>query len=221
MVDIASLFPFSEEVGYLSLLIISFVGSVIVFLPSPFFVVLAAMSVDPKFDPHLLALVSAAGATGGKMIIFYGSYYGRKMLADETKRRMRPLQKLVSRYGWLAAFIAAATPIPDDLVYIPLGLSKYNPLRFLLATFAGKIVLSEGIALVARAFGLSFILPYLEHIPDPTTFYIYLGIFGAVLTVLIIYTLRIDWSKNIGKWFPWTVEDDENNNNTNSNNRTS
>ena len=132
------------------------------------------------------------------------------------RSRMRPLQKLVSRYGWLAAFIAAATPIPDDLVYIPLGLSKYNPLRFLLATFAGKIVLSEGIALAARAFGPSFIKPYLEHIPDPTIFYIYLGIFGAVLTVIIIYTLRIDWSKNIGKWFPWTVEGDENNN-TNSN----
>ena len=217
MVDITDIFPVDESLGYLGLLIVSFVGSAIVFIPAPFFVLLAAMGIDPKFDPHLLALISAAGATGGKMIIFYGSYYGRKILADETKRRMRPLQKLVSRYGWIAAFVAAATPVPDDLVYIPLGLSKYKPIRFLVATFAGKMVLSEMIVWVAKAFGISFVLPYLETIPDPTIFYVSLGIVGVVLTVIIIYTLRIDWSKNIGKWFPWTMEDNGNNDDNKNN----
>jgi membrane protein DedA with SNARE-associated domain len=218
LVDITDIFPVGEGLGYLGLLIVSFVGSAVVFIPAPFFVLLAAMSIDPKFDPHLLVLISAAGATGGKMIIFYGSYYGRKILADETKRRMRPLQKLVSRYGWIAAFVAAATPVPDDLVYIPLGLSKYKPIKFLAATFAGKIVLSEMIVWVAKAFGISFVLPFLETIPDPTIFYVSLAIFGGVLTVIIIYTLRIDWSKNIGKWFPWTMEDNGNND---GNNKTS
>ena len=36
-----------------------------------------------------------------------------------------------------AAFFAAATPIPDDLVYVPLGLAKYNPKRFFIATLTG------------------------------------------------------------------------------------
>ena len=35
---------------------------------------------------------------------------------------MLPLQRLLSKYGWGGAFVAALTPIPDDLVYIPLGL---------------------------------------------------------------------------------------------------
>ncbi|MGH9921687.1 MAG: DedA family protein, partial [Nitrososphaerales archaeon] len=107
MVDITDLFPFDESLGYLGLLALSFFGSVIIFLPVPFIILLATMSLDPTFSPHLLALVSAVGATGGKMIVFYGSYYGRRILKDETKRRMRPLQKLVSRYGWPATFIAA------------------------------------------------------------------------------------------------------------------
>lgn len=217
MVDIVDIFPLSEGLGYLSLLLISFVGSAIVFIPAPFFVILAAMSIDPKFDPYLLALISAIGATGGKMVIFYGSYYGRKILTDKTKRRMRPLQKFVSRYGWMAAFIAAATPVPDDLVYIPLGLSKYKPIKFIVATLAGKVLLSLAIVGAARAFGVSFVIPYLEHVPDPSTFYIFLVIFGAALTVVIVYTLRIDWSKNIGKWFPWTMEDGEDNNSKNGN----
>ncbi|MFQ5969839.1 MAG: DedA family protein [Nitrososphaerales archaeon] len=209
MVDVTDIFPIEESLGYLGLLIISFLGSVVVFLPLPFFVFLAALSIDPLFDPNVLALISAAGATGGKMVIFYGSYYGRRALKDETKRRMRPLQRLVSRYGWVAAFVAAATPIPDDLVYIPLGLSKYNPMLFLGATFGGKVVLSEGIAWTSRSFGFSYIEPFTEGIPDVTTLYIYSGILAAVMAGIIYYTVKIDWSKTIGKRFPWTLKDDE------------
>lgn len=209
MVDVTDIFPIGEGLGYVGLLIISFLGSVVVFLPLPYFVFLAVLSIDPLFEPNTLALVSAVGAAGGKMVIFYGSYYGRRILTDETKRRMRPLQRLVSRYGWIAAFVAAATPIPDDLVYIPLGLSKYNPMLFLAATFGGKVVLSEAIAWGSRGFGLSYVQPFLEGIPDVTTLYIYGGILAAAMVGIIYYTLKIDWSKNIGKWFPWTMKEDE------------
>ena len=207
MVDITDLFPFDESLGYLGLFALSFFGSVIIFLPVPFFILLATMSLDPEFDPHLLALVSAVGTTAGKMVVFYGSYYGRRILPDETKRRMRPLQKLVSRYGWPATFIAAATPIPDDLVYIPLGLSKYNPMLFLSATFAGKIVLTEIIAQGTKAGFSSSIQPLLENVKDISLVYISMAVFIAITAVIIYYTLKIDWAKSIGRWFPWTMED--------------
>jgi len=207
LVDITDLFPFDESLGYLGLLGLSFFGSVIIFLPVPFVILLATMSLDPEFSPHLLALVSAAGATAGKMIVFYGSYYGRRILKDETKRRMRPLQKLVSRYGWPATFIAASTPIPDDIVYIPLGLSKYNPLLFLSATFAGKIVLSEIVVWGAQA-GSPYVQPLLENVQNVSVVYISAIVLMAVLAVVIYYTLKIDWTKSIGRWFPWTMEDD-------------
>jgi hypothetical protein len=54
---------------------------------------------------------------------------------------MLPFQRLVKRYGATAAFVAAITPIPDDLVYVPLGLAKYCPRRFFVATLSGKIIL--------------------------------------------------------------------------------
>ena len=208
MVDITDLFPFDESLGYLGLFGLSFFGSMIIFLPVPFIILLATMSLDPTFDPHLLALVSAAGATAGKMVVFYGSYYGRRILTDETKRRMRPLQKLVSRYGWPAAFIAAATPIPDDLVYIPLGLSKYNPLLFLSATFAGKVVLSEMIVWLTKAGLSSYIQPLLENVKDVSLVYISAIVLTVIMAGVIYYTLKIDWAKSIGRWFPWTMEDD-------------
>jgi len=207
LVDITDLFPFDESLGYLGLFALSFFGSVVIFLPVPFFILLVTMSLDPEFDPHLLALVSAVGATAGKMVVFYGSYYGRRILTEKTKRRMKPLQRLVSRYGWPAAFIAAATPVPDDLVYIPLGLSKYNPVLFLSATFAGKIVLTEMIAQGTRAGFSSSIQPLLENVEDVSLVYISMAVFIGITAMIIYYTLKIDWAKSIGRWFPWTMED--------------
>ena len=39
----------------------------------------------------------------------------------------------------------AITPIPDDIVYIPLGLAKYSPWKFATAVFVRKLLLNEGI----------------------------------------------------------------------------
>jgi hypothetical protein len=40
-----------------------------------------------------------------------------------------------SNAGFSSWFGSAATPIPDEPVAIPLGLTKYNPAKFLLAFF--------------------------------------------------------------------------------------
>lgn len=118
---------------------------------------------------------------------------------------MRPFERLVRRYGGAAAFIAAATPIPDDLVYIPLGLAKYNPRRFFLATLTGKFVLSYMIVLIAHFVGLSILDPLLENIEDTSTIYLGMIVFGVILTVIIILLLRLDWERILGKMAPWTL----------------
>ena len=127
---------------------------------------------------------------------------------------MRPFQRLVKRYGAGAAFIAAATPIPDDLVYVPLGLAKYNPKRFFVATLTGKLVLHYVIVLIAHFLGLSLVEPFLEDIEDATPVYIGIIAFGGILTASIILLLRLDWHKILGKTAPWTLDensDEENN----------
>ena len=99
------------------------------------------MAIGDQFNIHVLAIIAAITSTLAKQIIFYASYGGRKIISDKTKKRMLPYQRLVKRYGAGAAFFAAATPIPDDLVYVPLGLAKYNPRKFFVATLTGKLVL--------------------------------------------------------------------------------
>ena len=211
-VDLWELFPFTPEVGYLGLAIVSFFGSLIPFVPIPSFVLVATMAVGEQFDIHVLVLIAALTSTAAKQIIFYVSYGGRKIISEKTKKRMKPFQKLVKRYGGSAAFVAAATPIPDDLVYIPLGLAKYNPKRFFVATLSGKIVLFYVIVLISHYTGLSLLEPVLQGIDDPLPVYIGIIALGIAMTLVVILLLRLNWEKILGKFAPWTLDDDDNNN---------
>ncbi|EIJ65986.1 SNARE associated golgi family protein [Candidatus Nitrosopumilus salaria BD31] len=207
--DFVDLFPFAPEVGYLSLSLVNFFGSLIPFVPLPGFLLLATMSVGDTFDLHILALSSAITATVAKQIIFYVSYGGRKIINEKTRKRMRPFERLVKRYGAAAAFFAAATPIPDDLVYVPLGLAKYNPKRFFIATLTGKIVLSYVIVLISHYLGLSLVEPFLENIDDATPVYIGIAIFGVMMTAAVVLLLRLDWARILGRFAPWTLDENQ------------
>jgi len=211
-VDLWELFPFTPEVGYLGLTIVSFFGSLIPFVPIPSFVLVATMAAGEQFDIHVLVVIAALTSTVAKQIIFYASYGGRKIISEKTKKRMMPFQKLVKRYGGSAAFVAAATPIPDDLVYIPLGLAKYNPKRFFVATLLGKFVLYYVIVLISHYMGLSLLEPVLQEIDDPLPVYIGIIALGIAMTVIVILLLRLNWEKILGRIAPWTLDDDDSNN---------
>ena len=211
-VDLWELFPFTPEVGYLGLTIVSFFGSLIPFVPIPSFVLLATMAAGEQFDIHVLALIGALTTTAAKQIIFSVSYGGRKIISEKTKKRMMPFQKLVKRYGATAAFVAAATPIPDDIVYITLGLAKYSPKKFFVATLSGKLVLCYAIVLISHYMGLSLLEPMLQDIEDPLPVYVGIIILGIAMTVTVILLLRLNWERILGKIAPWTLDDNDGNN---------
>ena len=207
--EFSDIFPFAPDDGYLILALVNFFGSLVPFVPLPGFLFLATMSVGNEYDLHVLALISAITATVAKQIIFFVSFGGRKIMNAKTRKRMRPFERLVRRYGAAAAFVAAATPMPDDIIFVPLGLAKYNPKRFFVATLAGKLVLSYVIVFISHYIGLSFIEPFLEDIDDATPVYIGIFIFGAMMTAVIVLLLKLDWERIMGRFAPWTL--DENN----------
>ncbi|WP_067961214.1 VTT domain-containing protein [Nitrosopumilus sp. Nsub] len=215
--ELTDIFPFAPDDGYIILALVNFIGSLVPFVPLPGFLLLATMSVGSEYDLHILALVSAISATVAKQIIFFLSFGGRKILNPKTRKRMKPFERLVKKYGAAAAFFAAATPMPDDIIFIPLGLAKYNPKRFFVATLTGKIVLSYIIVFISHYVGLSFIEPFLENVSDPTPVYVGILIFGAMMTGVVVLVLKLDWQRIMVKFAPWTLDDsldDENNKNS-------
>jgi len=209
--DIDQLFSFYDDFGYLGILLISFVGSIIVFVPIPYFPVLITAAFNDNLNPTLIALSSAIGAVIAKLIIFYASYYGRNMLSSKIKGKMIPLQRLLGRYGAIGAFIAAVSPIPDDIVYIPLGLAKYSPWKFAIATFLGKFVLNEMFVIGAIYFGKPFVNNMMSNSTNMDYLIVVTIASVAALGAIIYCALKIDWAKIIGHWFPWTLDKDPEN----------
>ena len=186
-----------DQYGYSGIFIISLLASLIVFVPVPYFVPLIIAAL--KLDPTLVALLSSVGATIAKIIIFRLSYYGGKLVNEQTRKRMRPFEILVSRYGWLASFLAAATPLPDDLIYIPLGFVRYNIYKFGISIFAGKFLLALIMAWGSRA-SASYVELFIEQVRDPTSALLVTVGLIAASTIIILAIMRLNWEKVLGRW---------------------
>lgn len=214
--DISALLPFGSEVGYLGLVLLSFFGSLAPFIPIPSFILLVTMSVGDTFNLHALAILSALAATAAKQIIFYVSYNGRRIMNEKTRERIIPFQRLVKRYGAAAVFVAAATPIPDDMVYVPLGLAKYNPRRFFISTLCGKLVLHYVIVILSHYLGLSIVETYVGDVVNVTDVFVGIIIFGIGTTLAVVLLLRMNWARVLGRVAPWTLDSDDDDTKKNS-----
>lgn len=102
-------------------------------------------------DPIGIGLLVASGSTGAKSIHYIVTYFVGKRIRKDRRERLDALAIKFRHWEFITLFIAAATPIPDEPVIVPLGLMKYNPGKFLLAFFSGKLVVTIAGAYLGRA----------------------------------------------------------------------
>ena len=104
-------------------------------------------------DPATLvsiATVIALAAALAKGVYYVVTFFVSKHLSEKNQRRLDAEALKVKPWAFLLLYLAAATPIPDEPVVIPLGLMKYNPAKFFLAYFLGKISITIAGAFLGR-----------------------------------------------------------------------
>lgn len=132
--------------GYAAVFVLGVVGSITFFLPVPVLTVVFAGATI--LNPVLLALAAAVGITLGMAGCYTMGKAGHRMAQraqpDPGSRFYRISTKVAAWYAsnlTTASFVIAATPNPVfDYVGYLAGLARVNRTRFLLATFAGKMV---------------------------------------------------------------------------------
>ncbi|MBS3053201.1 MAG: VTT domain-containing protein [Candidatus Aenigmarchaeota archaeon] len=167
MIDIVGLV---HTFGYLGVFLASLIGSATIILPVPSF-----------------ALVIAAGSELTGYGLGYGIYHVKNIFGEASllrdSKKLRFLRKFNQRKtkkekkelgGWKKTFnhwfhnrrlgfalivIFSFTPLPDDILGLFCGATKYDVKKFFLATLIGKIMLGLVLA-YAGLLGLEFLERY-------------------------------------------------------------
>ncbi len=143
--------------GYLGLFIACFIINMIPFL-SPSNMVLAGVAALalPFLNPIVIGVVVAISATLAKGIHYYAVRASRVVLSEERLKMLDKEKERVDKWGAIALFIAAASPVPDDPLIVYIGLTKYNVPKFVTSYFIGKVIVTLAGALIGHAAALQF-----------------------------------------------------------------
>lgn len=166
--------------GYLGIFLVTLAVNLLPFTsPSNMVLAGAVTFLLPKMNPFLVGLSVALAASMAKTGHYcVASYLSRK--GGSKTEKLELYGRSLGKWGALAAFVVAATPIPDDPVVIPLGLTQYSPSKFFVAYFLGKALISVGGAYLGQSAAAAFEKLF------PTNEYIAIT---AVLSVIIVAVL--------------------------------
>lgn len=185
---------FAIHFGYLGVFLISFIGALSIFFPIPYTLVIYALGASSSLNIHLLALTSGLGSAMGEVSGYLLGYYGGKVISEERKRKMDYMMKIFNRYGAVAVFLFALTPLPDDLLFIPLGIARYKFVKVFVPCFFGKLLMSYILAYSGRQ-SFKFIQTVFGEAG-------WLSVIISILLLIaiIIAVLKIDWEKVFEKY---------------------
>jgi membrane protein DedA with SNARE-associated domain len=194
----------STNYGYLGVFLISLVGALSIFVPIPVAVVIFTLGGLKSggawvFEPVLIAVAAGLGSTVGEFSAYLVGLGGRKAIGERYKRKMDVLVRVLKRWGMLVVFVFALTPLPDDLIFIPLGVMRYGVSRIFVAALSGKFVMN---LIVAYAGRYSFQAISGIFGVDSTLASALIGtvVAAVLLAVVLIIMLKVDWEKYLEKY---------------------
>ncbi len=177
------------QYGYFGIFLVCVFGASSVIIPIPYTVIIFFMG--KFFDPFLVAISAGAGSAFGEFSGYMLGYFGRAVVSSERRKKMDYILKIFNRYGAaVIIFLFALLPLPDDLLFIPLGIMRYNFLKALIPALAGKILMS-----FILAYGGRLSIGIIEAL---------LGGEGSILTIvastvllflILLAMFKIDWEK--------------------------
>ncbi len=178
-----------QHYGPLGVFIVSALGNAIPYSTIPYLILIIIYAGAVKDPYHLLVitLMGGLGAAVGKVIVYYFGRGIRILLTEEQKKNLEVFTELFKRSTFLAVFLFAALPLPDDILYIPLGAMGYSLTRYFIALLLGKIIIT-GLAVFFGS-SLSFLLAETSKLP----IYIVIPVLLVVTLLLTYIVAKINW----------------------------
>lgn len=183
------------QFGYLGVFFISLVGTMAIIVPIPYTLAIFLLG-KAGWDPIFLMIAGGTGSAIGELVGYLLGYYGRRLISQERQRRMDYLLKLFGSYTPVAIFLFALTPLPDDLLFIPLGLLRYSIFKAFIPALLGKYL-------------MIYLVAYFGKIGDKILESIFGtegSLIGSIITTVLLIAIvvalyRVDWERVLAKFF--------------------
>jgi membrane protein YqaA with SNARE-associated domain len=197
---------FAIQYGYFGIFLISLLGAMSIFVPIPSTVIIFILGSNPNFDPLLIAVAAGFGAAIGEFSGYLIGMGGRKIISDKYKKKMDFLMKVFKKFGPIAIFIFALTPLPDDLLFIPLGVMRYSLIQTFIPALLGKFLSNLIIAYSGRL-SLEIIRNIFGVESEGMSFLISIIVAIVLLIIVFIIMFKVDWEKRFAKYLGETEKD--------------
>lgn len=193
-----------QGLDYSAIFLLTFVSAILIVVPIPYFPVLMTAVLVTDLNPNLIILYGALGAVTAKSIVYMISYYGTNI--GNLKRNFNAKDypetfRILKKYGGIAIFLAGITPIPDNIIFIPFGMYKYNPIKFMLITFFSKLLLNVIVVWGTLIIGKPIIGNFAEMSLDMNTLVVTIIISVFVFSILFVFFLKIRWAVFLERFF--------------------
>lgn len=179
--------------GYLGAGLIALAGNFTILLPVPYIVGIFTLGTIPELNPIIIGVIAGLFATLGELVSYFvGQGIGTLDYIEENKERLEVVNSFLERKygGFLTVFLFALTPLPDDLLYIPLGMVRYPFRKAAIACFLGKTIFMSGLAIAGFYYNLGITLFFpSDSVSTPVSFA--LTLVGIALACYLL--VRIDW----------------------------
>ena len=110
-------------------------------------------------NPLLVAVIGATGATLGTTLYYLVGEGICKILPSKVRSYIERGQRYLKKYGVLAVFFFAVTPLPDEIIWVPIGCMKYNVHKAVIACWMGKFILMATLSFAGH-YGLKQFLSF-------------------------------------------------------------
>ncbi|MBC7114249.1 MAG: VTT domain-containing protein [Archaeoglobi archaeon] len=183
-----------SALGILGVFLISLVANSIPFVGIPYlnFLIVISPALN-SFQLLSVSILSALGAATGKVIIYFTGKTFRLALSEDKRRNLEFFARLLDKWGIFAIFFFAATPMPDDALYFPLGVGNYSLKNYFIAVLAGKIFLTSSVLMGGK---ILFRTVERLQMSFEMTFLIFMLLTFGITAII----LKIDWMKLFEKY---------------------
>jgi len=186
------------QYGYFGVFLISLIGALSVFFPIPYTVIIFTLGGQKSFEPLWIAVAAGIGSALGEFSGYFLGYGGRRVISDRFKRKMSILTRVFEKYGAIVIFLFALTPLPDDLLFIPLGVMHYSIVKIFIPALIGKFLMNLIVA-YSGLFSIQIIRDIFGVDSDLVSALVGVTIALILLVTVFVVMFKVDWEKYLVK----------------------